>query len=114
LPLAVHRPAVVKRQAIALIEGVGAKPRLLALRRGQVVVGAAGGQFASSPQTLEVTLKQLSVELNTHIIEFYPDAGAVTTLMFCGNIDRLGGDLTAGLHRRDPVVGTNSQGSTRR
>jgi hypothetical protein len=77
LPLAVHRPAVVKRQAIALVEGVGAKPRILALRRGQVVVGAAGGQFNSSPQTLEATLKQLSAELGTTTIEFYPDAGAI-------------------------------------
>jgi hypothetical protein len=77
LPLAVHRPPVVERQAIALIEGVGAKPRIVALRRGQVVVGAAGGQFNSSPQTLEATLKQLSAELETTRIEFYPDAGAI-------------------------------------
>jgi hypothetical protein len=56
---------------------VGAKPYILALRRGQVVVGAAGGQFNSSPQTLEATLKQLSSELGTTRIEFYPDAGAI-------------------------------------
>jgi hypothetical protein len=40
-------------------------------------VGAAGGQFNSSPQTLEATLKQLSAELGTTTIEFYPDAGAI-------------------------------------
>jgi hypothetical protein len=77
LPLAVHRPPTISRNAIALIEGVGAKPRIVALRRGQVVVGAAGGQFNSSPQTLEATLKQLSAELGTNTIEFYPDAGAL-------------------------------------
>jgi hypothetical protein len=39
--------------------------------------GQQGGQFNSSPQTLEATLKQLSAELETTRIEFYPDAGAI-------------------------------------
>ena len=38
-----------------------------------MTIGAAGGQFASSPETLKQTLAQLGIKT----IEFYPDAGAV-------------------------------------
>ncbi len=77
LPLAVHRPQQLQRQPIAFVEGTGAKPFILCERRGQVVLGAAGGQFASSPDTLQYTLSVLAAELGTKEIEFYPDAGAV-------------------------------------
>ncbi|GAQ00170.1 DNA primase [Leptolyngbya sp. NIES-2104] len=77
LPIAVHRPDQLARSAIALVEGVGAKPFITAQRRGQIAVGAAGGQFASSPETLNTTLEILAEELGTKTIEFYPDAGAV-------------------------------------
>ncbi|ABW32323.1 hypothetical protein [Acaryochloris marina] len=73
LPLAVHRPEQITRDAIALVEGTGAKPHLLAQRLGQVTIGAAGGLFAASPATLKASLAQLGA--NT--IEFYPDAGAI-------------------------------------
>ena len=77
LPLAVHRPERVVEQGIAFVEGVGAKPFITAQRRGQVTIGAAGGQFASSPKTLKVSLDHLSIELDTKTIDFYPDAGAI-------------------------------------
>jgi hypothetical protein len=77
LPLAVHRPPHILRRAIALVEGVGAKPFITAQRQGQVVVGAAGGQFASNPKTLKATLETLAQELGTKTIEFYPDAGTL-------------------------------------
>ncbi|MBD1864883.1 hypothetical protein [Trichocoleus sp. FACHB-46] len=77
LPLAVHRPLEIKRNAIALVEGVGAKPFILSQRLGIITIGAAGGQFASSRKTLRHTLSVLSAELNTRVIEFHPDAGAV-------------------------------------
>lgn len=77
LPLAVHRPETVGRDAIALVEGVGAKPFILAQRLAIVTIGAAGGQFASSPQTLQHALEVLSAERGTRAIEFYPDAGAM-------------------------------------
>lgn len=77
LPLAIHRPGSVRRSTIALVEGVGAKPFILAQRLGVVTIGAAGGQFASSPDTLKHTLEALSTELNSQTIEFYPDAGAI-------------------------------------
>ena len=66
-------PQAATREAIALVEGLGAKPFILAQRLGLVTIGAAGGQFASSPETLKQTLAQL----NCNTIEFYPDAGAV-------------------------------------
>jgi hypothetical protein len=77
LPLAVHRPEHLIEKNIAFAEGVGAKPFITAQRRGQVTIGAAGGQFASSPKTLKATLDRLSVELDTKTIDFYPDAGAI-------------------------------------
>ncbi|PSB14505.1 hypothetical protein C7B65_26350 [Phormidesmis priestleyi ULC007] len=77
LPLAVHRPTQILRHVIALVEGVGAKPFITAQRQGQITIGAAGGQFASSPNTLKATLEALALELGTQTIEFYPDAGAV-------------------------------------
>ncbi|MBW4444735.1 MAG: hypothetical protein KME10_26770 [Plectolyngbya sp. WJT66-NPBG17] len=77
LPVAVHRPTQIIRSAIGLVEGVGAKPFITAQRRGQITIGAAGGQFASSPETLKITLDTLAEELRTRTIEFYLDAGAV-------------------------------------
>ena len=77
LPLAVHRPEQILERGIGLTEGVGAKPFITAQRRRQVTIGAAGGQFASSPKTLKASLDRLSVELDTKTIDFYPDAGAI-------------------------------------
>ncbi len=77
LPLAVHRPEQLVKRNIAFTEGVGAKPFITSQRQGQVTIGAAGGQFASSSKTLKATLDRLSVELDTKTIDFYPDAGAI-------------------------------------
>lgn len=74
LPLAVHRPHEVKLSGIGMTEGTGVKPFLAAQRLGQTVIGAAGGQFAASPQTLKATLEQLG----SKTIDFYPDAGSVS------------------------------------
>ncbi|UJB73159.1 hypothetical protein HRE53_30935 (plasmid) [Acaryochloris sp. 'Moss Beach'] len=73
LPLAIHHPKQINRDAIALVEGTGAKPRILAQRLGLITIGAAGGLFAASPETLKATLAQLGATT----IEFYPDAGAI-------------------------------------
>ncbi len=78
LPLVVHRPEQVGREAdsgceaIALVEGTGAKPFVLSQKLGLVTIGAAGGQFAASPETFRQSLEQLGIKT----IEFYPDAGA--------------------------------------
>ncbi|MGR3279300.1 hypothetical protein ACSYAD_29995, partial [Acaryochloris marina NIES-2412] len=73
LPLAIHQPEQITRDAIAIVEGTGAKPHLLAQQLGQITIGAAGGLFAASPETLKATLALLG----TATIEFYPDAGAI-------------------------------------
>lgn len=80
LPLAVFRPTEVRQKAIALVEGTGPKPFLASDRLGQVVVGAAGGLWTSSPSTLWDTLSVLSQELGTKKITLYPDAGDVINL----------------------------------
>ncbi|MBD2157321.1 hypothetical protein [Leptolyngbya sp. FACHB-16] len=77
LPLAVFRPSAVSRQAIALVEGTGAKPFITSERLGIATIGAAGGQFASSPQTLRASLEILTAEAGTNCIEFFPDAGSI-------------------------------------
>jgi hypothetical protein len=76
LPLAIH-PPIHPSTHIALVEGTGAKPHLLAQRLNAITIGAAGGQFAASPQTLQLTLAQLAEHLHTKTLRFYPDAGAV-------------------------------------
>ncbi|MEP1079163.1 hypothetical protein NDI52_27520 [Leptolyngbya sp. PL-A3] len=77
LPLAVFRPEVTTRQAIALVEGTGPKPFITSQRLGVITVGAAGGLFAASSETLRVTLGRLATELGTRRIEFFPDAGSL-------------------------------------
>ncbi|MEP1080242.1 hypothetical protein NDI52_33305 [Leptolyngbya sp. PL-A3] len=77
LPLAVFRPEQFQPEAIALVEGTGAKPFITSLRRSIITIGAAGGQFPSSPQTLQTTLEKLTAELGINRIEFYPDAGSL-------------------------------------
>ena len=45
---------------IGICEGTGAKPFLLSQRLGIPVIGAAGGQFASSPLTFKESLEKLA------------------------------------------------------
>ncbi|NEP12043.1 MAG: hypothetical protein F6K14_17905 [Symploca sp. SIO2C1] len=61
LPLAIHKPAG-RYHGIALAEGTGAKPFLAAQRLNLIVIGAAGGQHASSPNQLKSALKLCIVE----------------------------------------------------
>jgi hypothetical protein len=77
LPLTIIKPQQSESGAIALVEGTGAKPHLLAERLGIVTIGAAGGQFAVSSKMLVESLVKLSEELGTKEIQLYPDAGAV-------------------------------------
>jgi hypothetical protein len=48
---------------IALIEGTGAKPNLGAVKLGQQIIGAAGGQFISSPEQLQDGLQRWRAEI---------------------------------------------------
>ena len=75
LPIAVHRPKQVNLTAIGMTEGTGVKPLIAAQRLDQIVIGAAGGQFTASQQTLKATLEKLAAETRSNVIHFYVDAG---------------------------------------
>jgi len=74
-PLCVRRPAGrhISTDVIGLVEGVGAKPFLASTRLNQVIIGAAGGQFSSSPETL----REAIAELGARGVVLYPDKGAI-------------------------------------
>ena len=75
LPLAVFRPQG-KPEGISLAEGTGAKPFLVSQRLNQLVIAAAGGQWASSEATFKLSLNQALVELGgVKELTVYPDAG---------------------------------------
>jgi hypothetical protein len=47
---------------IGLVEGTGAKPHLAAIKMGQQVIGAAGGQWLSSPELFKDGLERWRAE----------------------------------------------------
>jgi hypothetical protein len=56
-------------RSIGLAEGTGAKPNLAATRMGQQVIGAAGGQWLSSPELLKDGLERWRAD----VIDLYLD-----------------------------------------
>jgi len=75
LPLSIIKSE--KPQGIALVEGVGIKPFLASRRLNLAVIGAAGGQWASSPNLFRSELDRLASELGVKEVKIYPDAGDV-------------------------------------
>ena len=80
LPLAIHKPAG-DPLGIALAEGTGAKPFLAAIRLNLIVIGAAGGQHASSPNQLQ---KALKLWPSAKEIPILADAGSVSNKTVVG------------------------------
>jgi hypothetical protein len=77
LPVTCCRPiGIAQTEGIGLIEGI-LKPFITAQLKSQIILGAAGGNFASSPQTLKAYLDELLAQTDTKQIILYPDAGAV-------------------------------------
>ena len=62
-------PTPHTRYSIGLAEGTGAKPNLTATRMGQQVIGAAGGQWLSSPELLKDGLERWRAS----VIDLYLD-----------------------------------------
>jgi len=62
LPLPVFRPQGLI-QGIALAEGTGVKPFLVSQRLNLLTIGAAGGQWASSPELFRSTLEKAHLEV---------------------------------------------------
>ncbi|MCU0517160.1 MAG: hypothetical protein MUC60_09905 [Oscillatoria sp. Prado101] len=79
LPVQVARPDGVPNGSPGLIEGA-LKPYIAAQLSGQVMVGAAGGNFLPSCDQLVAALQTLCAELNTQTITLYPDAGSAANL----------------------------------
>ncbi len=76
LPLGVFRPKG-KPEGIALAEGTGPKPFLISERLNLLTIGAAGGQWASSPQLFKQTLELAELAVEGKVIKIFPDAGDV-------------------------------------
>lgn len=73
-PLAVFRPQD-KPEGIGLVEGTGAKPFLVSQRLNLFTLGAAGGQWPSSPELFRQTLEKAALEVKGKSIKIFPDAG---------------------------------------
>lgn len=74
LPLAVFKP-LEKPSGVALTEGVGTKPFLVSQRLNLLTIGAAGGQWASSPNLFKQSLE--NADTNSKEVKIFPDAGDV-------------------------------------
>ncbi|MBD2505321.1 hypothetical protein H6G83_32785, partial [Anabaena azotica FACHB-119] len=75
-PLAVFHPA--QPIGIALVEGTGTKPFLVSQRLNLLTIGAAGGQFANSPNLLKQYLDRALTQVGgDKTLVIFPDAGDV-------------------------------------
>lgn len=84
LPITICRPVDgVKRPSVGLAEGL-LKPYVAAQKLGQIFIGAAGGNFCSSPAQLKTSLEALKPD----IVTLYPDGGAVTNPHVMGQYQR--------------------------
>ncbi|OKH29783.1 hypothetical protein NIES2119_31970 [[Phormidium ambiguum] IAM M-71] len=78
MPLGFCRPSIIQpiqRQNVGLAEGF-LKSQIAAFFLGQIILGAAGGQFEQSPQQLKQYLTSAGVQLGDYI-DIYPDAGDI-------------------------------------
>lgn len=78
MPLGFCRPQIIqqiKRKNAGLAEGF-LKSQIAAFLLGQIIIGAAGGQFEQSPQQLKEYLEVAGVQTGDYI-DIYPDAGDV-------------------------------------
>ncbi|MBD2007074.1 MULTISPECIES: hypothetical protein [Cyanophyceae] len=77
LPLTCCRPfGETKKKGLFLAEGI-LKAQITAQLSGRITIGAAGGNFASSPSTLKAYLVELEPEIGGKPIALCPDAGAI-------------------------------------
>jgi len=78
LPLAVHYPdQITKPGTVGFAEGTAAKPFLAAERCRMPVIGASGGQWASSPELLKAYLDAIARRHGAvNQLVLFPDAGS--------------------------------------
>jgi hypothetical protein len=77
LPLAFHGDIQVDCQHVVLVEGTGIKPYLASKLRGCVAIGASGGQFVSSKETLQSYFDAIGANPELTRLEYAIDAGDI-------------------------------------
>ncbi|BBC27075.1 hypothetical protein [Pseudanabaena sp. ABRG5-3] len=77
LPLAFHGDLQVDCQRVVLVEGTGVKPYLAAKLRGCVAIGASGGQFVASKETLQSYFDAIGAKPKLTRLEYAIDAGDI-------------------------------------
>jgi hypothetical protein len=77
LPLAFYGEIQANCQRVVLVEGTGVKPCLAAKLRGCPAIGASGGQFVSSKETLLAYLDEIRAKPELTRLEYAIDAGDV-------------------------------------
>ncbi|MBD2319059.1 hypothetical protein [Phormidium tenue] len=77
LPLAFHGDIQVDCQRVVLVEGTGVKPYLAAKLRGCVAIGASGGQFVASKETLQSYFAEIGAKPELTRLEYAIDAGDI-------------------------------------
>ncbi len=75
LPLAFHGDIQVNCQRVVLVEGTGVKPYLAAKLRDCVAIGASGGQFVASKETLQSYFDAIGAKPDLTRLEYAIDAG---------------------------------------
>ncbi|MEP1080049.1 hypothetical protein NDI52_32305 [Leptolyngbya sp. PL-A3] len=71
IPLTHCKPEAITRNWIAFSEGTGSKPHLASIKLGCNVIGAAGGNFASSRSQVKAALESGNIPI------LLPDGGAI-------------------------------------
>ena len=77
LPLAFHGDIQIDCQRVVLVEGTGVKPYLASKLRGCVAIGASGGQFISSKETLQSYFDAIGAKPELTRLEYAIDAGDI-------------------------------------
>jgi hypothetical protein len=77
LPLAFHGDIQGDCQRVVLVEGTGVKPYLASKLRGCVAIGASGGQFVASKETLQSYFDVIGAKPELTRLEYAIDAGDI-------------------------------------
>jgi hypothetical protein len=77
LPLAFHGDVQVDCHRVVLVEGTGVKPYLGSKLRGCVAIGASGGQFVASKETLQSYFDAIGAKPELTRLEYAIDAGDI-------------------------------------
>ena len=77
LPLAFHGDVQIDCPRLVLVEGTGVKPYLASKLRGCVAIGASGGQFVASKETLQGYLDAIRAKPDVTRLEYAIDAGDI-------------------------------------